>query len=33
MVSKYKRLKTKVPLDDLYTLKYLPKLFPKQGSL
>ncbi len=33
MVSKYKRLKTTVPLDDLYTLKYLPKLFPKRGAL
>ncbi|MDP6085207.1 MAG: ABC transporter substrate-binding protein [Nitrospinota bacterium] len=33
MVSKYKRLKTTVPIDDLYTLKYLPKLFPKRGTL
>ena len=33
MVSKYKRLMTTVPIDDLYTPKHLPKLFPKRGDL
>ena len=33
MVSKYKRLKTTVSIQELYTLKFLPRLFPKRGSL
>ena len=33
MVSKYKRLMTTVPIDDLHTPKHLPKLFPKRGDL
>ncbi len=33
MVSKYKKLKTPVSVQGLYTLKFLPKLFPKRGSL
>ena len=33
LTSKYMKLKTIVPIDDIYTMKFLPKLFPKRGEL
>lgn len=32
ITSKYMKLKEMVPLDDIYTMKFLPKLFPKRGE-
>jgi NitT/TauT family transport system substrate-binding protein len=33
ITSKYMKLKQTVPVDDIYTMKFLPKLFPKRGNL
>ncbi len=33
LTTKYMKLKTIVPIDDIYTMKFLPKLFPKRGEL
>ena len=33
LTTKYMKLKTVVPIDDIYTMKFLPKLFPKRGEL
>jgi len=33
LMTTYMKLKTVVPLDDIYDMRFLPKLFPKRGSL